>query len=235
MINFINVEKMFTAKKGIKNINVSIKNEIIGIIGANGAGKTTFIELLQGFLYPTKGEVLIKGKPTTALDFNLIDVSYTSANTNLPLNMRVFDYVSYIKELNNTTLFEERLKKFAEIMLFDINDKATIKSLSSGMVQKLKIIICIAEEKEIYIFDEPTRGLDPIAIDLFMSLLKRLKEEGKTIVYCTHLLDELENFSDRVLVFKNNQIEKIIDLKNKKEDLKKEFQAFYGLDSVGGI
>ncbi|AGR42071.1 ATP-binding cassette domain-containing protein [Spiroplasma diminutum] len=232
MIEFIKVTKMFTQNKGLKDVNIKINNETIGIIGPNGSGKTTFIELLLGFFKPDKGEIKIKDVLSNSFNFNLKDIAYVSANTNLPLEISIKDYIKYIKTLENSENFNKELEKLANIFIFDIEDKTTIGSLSSGMIQKLKIIISTASDKDIYIFDEPTRGLDPIAIDIFSKIIRKIKSRNKTIIYCSHIIDEIEQNCNRAIIIKDNIIVKDINLSNKNINLKDEFKSFYNYQDL---
>ncbi|ATZ18132.1 ATP-binding cassette domain-containing protein [Mesoplasma melaleucae] len=233
MIEFKNVEKMFTKNKGLKNVNITINKENIGLVGPNGAGKTTFIELLLGLHLPRKGEVIINGVKTTDKNFNLKSIGYISANLNIPKKLSVFEYVNYIKELENNEKFNTNIEMFARVLSFDLNDASSIGSLSSGMVQKLKIILGISGDKDILIFDEPTRGLDPIAVELFEKVMEKLKAKDLTIVYCSHILDEVEKFCELGLIIKDNTIVKDVNLKEHKANLKDSFNSYYDLKEIG--
>ncbi|ASZ09221.1 hypothetical protein CK556_02550 [Mesoplasma chauliocola] len=233
MIEFKNVEKMFTLNKGLKEVNIIIKQEHIGLVGPNGAGKTTFIELLLGLHLPRKGEVIINGVKTTDKDFNISRIGYISANLNIPKKLSVFEYVNYVKELENNEKFNINIDMFARALAFDLNDLSTIGSLSSGMVQKLKIILAISGDKDILIFDEPTRGLDPLAVELFEKIMDKLKTKNLTIIYCSHILEEIEKFCERGLIIKDNKIVKDVNIKDHKSNLRESFKSFYEFTEIG--
>ncbi|AVN62468.1 hypothetical protein CG001_02345 [Mesoplasma coleopterae] len=233
MIEFKNVDKMFASNKGLKDVNIIIDKEQIGLVGPNGAGKTTFIELLLGFHLPKKGEVIINGVKSTDKNFDISKVGYISANLDIPKKLSVVEYVGYIKELENSEKFNTNIEMFAKVLAFDLNDSSLIGSLSSGMVQKLKIILAISGDKDILIFDEPTRGLDPIAVELFEKIMEKLKEKDLTIIYCSHILEEVEKFCDRGLIIKNNTIVKDVNIKEHKSNLRESFKSFYEFTEIG--
>lgn len=224
MIELKNVERMFTENRGIKDINLTINNQDkVGILGPNGAGKSTLIKLMQGLLFPKLGEVIKNGVATSNKKFTLEDVAYVSVDEIFPKNLSVKTYVKFIKDLNSG--YQSNLVEIAKIFDFDLKQLTKMKNLSSGMKQKLKICLALGFKREIYIFDEPTRGLDPLMRDIFIEYLNNNLQD-KIIIYCTHLVEEVTAICKEVLILKNNTIiEKIII--NENTNLIKNYKGIY--------
>lgn len=224
MIELKNVERMFTETTGIKNINLIINNQAkIGILGPNGAGKSTLIKLIQGLLIPKSGKVLKNGITTNNKRFTLEDVAYISVDEIFPKSLSVKTYVNFIKDLNRC--YQNNLNEIAKIFDFDLKQLTKMKNLSSGMKQKLKICLALGFERNIYIFDEPTKGLDPLMRNIFIEYINN-NLQNKIVIYCTHLVEEATATCKEVLILKNNTIfEKIII--NEKTDLIKNYKEIY--------
>ncbi|WP_027062960.1 ABC transporter ATP-binding protein [Mesoplasma seiffertii] len=199
-----NLTKMFNKTAGIRNINLTIYNQQkLGILGPNGAGKTTLINLILGFLVPDKGEVLLNNSSNQDVHFNLNNVGYISTENNLPDWMSVKDFIWICRQLNKNQ--ENNLAELSTIFEFDLNQKTKIAKLSTGMKQKLKICIALGFEKDCYIFDEPTNGLDPLMQIVFLNYVKQ-KLQNKTVIYCTHLVEQISEICDSVVIIKDNSI-----------------------------
>lgn len=205
-IELKNVTKEFDKVEIIKNISLKFETgKIYGLYGRNGSGKSVLMKLICGFLIPTKGKVLINGK-----DFN--------AKNEYPDNLRaVIEKPSFFPELTGF----ENLKLLAKIQS-KINDEEIIKALdlvnlidekdkkyskySLGMKQKLAIAQAIMEDPSILILDEPFNGIEEKSVEKITKFLKEEAKNGKTIIFSTHIKEDLENLADIIYKIDNGTI-----------------------------
>lgn len=199
-------KKKFRIKKeeflAVNNVSFTAqKGEIIGILGPNGAGKTTLLRMLGGILTPTSGHIQIG-------DFNYQEnknkakkeIGYLSGNTKL------YDRLSP-RELLFTfgTLYDidkkelkKSIEKISEIMEMDSFIDNKIENLSTGQKQRTSIARCLVHNPSIYIFDEPTLGLDVISSKSIIDFMKSERDRGKTVLYSTHYMEEAEILCDKI-------------------------------------
>lgn len=205
-IELKNVTKEFDKVEIIKNISLKFETgKIYGLYGRNGSGKSVLMKLICGFLIPTKGKVLINGK-----DFN--------AKNEYPDNLRaVIEKPSFFPELTGF----ENLKLLAKIQS-KISDEEIIKALdlvnlideknkkyskySLGMKQKLAIAQAIMEDPSILILDEPFNGIEEKSVEKITKFLKEEAKNGKTIIFSTHIKEDLENLADIIYKIDNGTI-----------------------------
>ena len=195
-----------------KNINLTVnKGEILSLLGENGSGKTTLMNMISGIYYPDEGEIYINGEkatirsPKDAFDykigmihqhFKLVDV-FTAAQ-NIVLGIKDDGRYS-IKEVNS------RVSQIAEKYGFDINPKKKIHEMSVSEKQTVEIIKVLYRGADILILDEPTAVLTPQEITKLFSVLKKMREDGKSIIIITHKLNEVMEISDRVSILRKGE------------------------------
>jgi ABC-2 type transport system ATP-binding protein len=183
-------------------------------VGKNGAGKTTVMKLMLGLIYPTEGIINILGEEGTTLVTKL-NVGFLPEKLEFSDFITVNDFflsLSYIRKIDRTYFnlkFEEYLKYFE----MGEHRKKSISSLSKGMKQKVGIIQTIIHNPDILLLDEPTSGLDPIAKKQLFDLIKKFKQEEKTVIISTHKHDEIENITDKIVFFNEGKILSQIDYK----------------------
>ncbi|WP_342268710.1 ABC transporter ATP-binding protein [Spiroplasma endosymbiont of Aspidapion aeneum] len=221
---FNSVNKMFDNEAGLTNINLEIDKGIIGLLGVNGAGKTTFLRLLTGFLIPNEGDVKVNNVFTKDRLFNLDNVGYISSEDDLPNSLTVKRFVSIFTSLNKDK--KSNVKNIAKLLNFKLTSKKKIKELSTGMKQKLKICLTLGYSRDIYLLDEPTIGLDPVASKLLSEFLKEIAND-KIIIYASHILEDIANLCNKVIVIKENEIFKNEDISNWDELLSKQMEIYY--------
>ena len=194
-----------------KNINLTVnKGEILSLLGENGSGKTTLMNMISGIYYPDEGEIYINGEkatirsPKDAFDykigmihqhFKLVDV-FTAAQ-NIVLGIKDGRYS--IKEVNS------RVSAIAEKYGFDIDPKKKIHEMSVSEKQTVEIIKVLYRGADILILDEPTAVLTPQEITKLFSVLKKMREDGKSIIIITHKLNEVMEISDRVSILRKGE------------------------------
>lgn len=177
-------------------------NEIFGIIGPNGAGKTTLLKIIVGLLRPTEGSLKIYGMNNLdALDI----VGY------LPEVIKFFGDFTVNEFLRNIVRFHKNTREIDEVLnlvALEARDKK-IKELSKGMQQRLGIAQSIIHDPKLLIYDEPSSGLDPIGIKFMRDFILRMKDEGRSVIFSSHIIGEVEKICDRVAVISNGKLKQI--------------------------
>ncbi|MBU4304514.1 MAG: ABC transporter ATP-binding protein [Candidatus Omnitrophica bacterium] len=209
MIITQNITKYFGGFQALKDVSFTInKGEIVGFLGQNGAGKTTLMRILTSYLPATSGEVIIGGK-NVAKDSLAVrrKIGYLPETPPLYPNMTVKDYLLFAAQLKDVSPKQQRFqadKVLGECNLKDVRDKP-IAVLSKGYKQRVGIAQAIINDPEVLILDEPTIGLDPVQIIQVRNLIKSL-EYKRTVILSTHILSEIQQIAQRVLIIKSGEI-----------------------------
>lgn len=184
-------------KKHYANDKVNFRVEegcIYGLLGPNGAGKSTLLKMITGMIEPTSGSIFFKGQRMTRKD--LVQVGA------LVENVPIYEELTAKENLKIRTLLyglaDERIEEVLEIVGLQDTGKKPAGKFSLGMKQRLGIAIALLNHPKLLILDEPTNGLDPIAIHEFRDLVKRFKREGTTVIISSHILSEVEHVADIV-------------------------------------
>ncbi len=226
MITTKNVTKYFGAFQVLRNVSFEInKGEIVGFLGQNGAGKTTLMRILTSYLPATSGSVMIDGDNIVKDSLSIRKkIGYLPETPPLYPNMSVRDYLKFaaeIKEIPARHRHRHIDRVMEECQIDDVKNK-TIGTLSKGYKQRVGIAQAIIHEPKLLILDEPTSGLDPIQNLQVRNLIKNLKDQ-RTVILSTHILSEIEQIAQRVLIIKSGDI--IVDetldtlLKTQKGDI----------------
>lgn len=186
----------------LNNLNLSLeRGQIIGLLGPNGSGKTTFIKLINNLLTPTSGQILIDGKlpgvETKAM------VSYLPEHTHLDQTMKIKDLIKYFADF-----YEDFRTERAFTMLKDLNidQNARLKNLSKGTKEKVQLILVMSRDAKLYILDEPIGGVDPAARDYILHTILNNYNEEATILLSTHLIHDIESILDQVIFIRQGQL-----------------------------
>lgn len=219
MIEVKNVSKEFQKnvekKKKIKfladdNISFEVKDgEILGLLGPNGAGKTTLLRIIAGIMKPTKGEVIFNGKNLEANELEIKrNLSFLSGNTKLYKDISCVELLKmcgayYAMDKN---VIEKRIEEV--VNRFDINafKDQRIGTLSTGQTQRVGVARCVLHNPHYYILDEATSGLDIISSQVILDFIKEERDNGKSIIYSTHYMEEAENICDRVVLLNKGKV-----------------------------
>ncbi|EOR24986.1 ABC transporter ATP-binding protein [Niallia nealsonii AAU1] len=210
MLEIKNVTGGYTKNPVLKDISFSInKNEMVGLIGLNGAGKSTTIRHIIGLMEPHKGEILINGKT-----FEGDKEAYRKEFTFVPETPILYDELTLEEHLKITAMAyglpESEYQKRMDVLLKEFRMEKRLKwfpaHFSKGMKQKVMIMCAFLVEPALYIVDEPFVGLDPLGIQSLLDQLKKMKEKGAGILMSTHILATAERYCDRIIIIHEGKI-----------------------------
>lgn len=215
-----NVYKYFEDKCVSNNISLEIpEGEIFGLLGPNGAGKTTLIRMLATITTPDKGKISLNNQPLNSNHSSMI--GYMPEERGLYKKMTVVDQLLFFAELKGYTRAQAKQEVKYWMNKLDIVTWADKKmeELSKGMAQKIQFISTILHKPKFLILDEPFSGFDPVNADMVKDLIINLKNEGTTILFSTHRMDNIEELCDKLAIIHNG--EKILD--GKINDIRQQF------------
>lgn len=202
------LQKNFGQFQALKDVSFEVNaGEVLGYIGPNGAGKSTTIRILLGIIRATQGKVQIFGKDVWQDSIEIHKkIAYVPGDVYLWPNLSGGETIDLFLKLHGAINQEKRDQL---IKKFDLNPKKKVRSYSKGNRQKIALIAALATEAELYIFDEPTSGFDPLMEAVFQEEVKALKAAGKAIILSSHILSEVEKLADRVAVIRKGEIVEI--------------------------
>lgn len=204
MVEIKNIEKSFGKLTVLKGVNVNIsRGKVVAILGPNGSGKTTLIKCILGLALPDKGEILIGSENIKNNWKYRNNVGYLPQIARFPENLTVSELFRMIQNLRKNQKNENNPEILcAELVLrFQVQPflNKPLRSLSGGTRQKVNVILSLMFDPDLYIFDEPTIGLDPISCVRFKETIFKEKDKGKTILLATHILSEVEELADEII------------------------------------
>jgi len=198
-IHLTGVSKTFGSTTAVRDLDLTVpRGSIYGLLGPNGAGKTTTIRMILDILGPDEGTVEVLGR---RIDDDLrTRIGYLPEERGLYQRMKVLDQLVFLAVLKGVPRAEARRRAAAWLERIDLADRADaqLEELSKGMQQKVQFIGTILHEPEILILDEPFSGLDPINVDLLKRIVLERHEDGTTILFSTHMIEDAEQLCDRV-------------------------------------
>ena len=216
-----NLSKNYSENKAVKNISFKIgENEIVGLLGPNGCGKTTTIAMLLGLLKPTSGQILING---ISIENNRIELlhkmNFISPYIELPKKLTVKENLVVYSKLYSVKNFKDRINYLSDTLrLNDFMNKKT-GELSSGQKNRVNFAKSLINNPSILLLDEPTASLDPETADFVRTFLENYKQEKKiSILLASHNMNEVERLCSSILMMKEG---KIIDKGTPKELIEK--------------
>ena len=220
-LEIINLEKTYKYKKAVNNISFKVnQNEIIGILGPNGCGKTTTIGMILGLLKPSKGKILINGIEIEKRRVELLDkLNFISPYIELPKKLTVQQNLIVYGKLYDVKKLNEKIDYLSDkLKLSEMLNKIT-GELSSGQKNRVSLAKSIINDPKVLLLDEPTASLDPETGDYVRSFLEEYQKEKKaSIVLASHNMSEVERLCSSVLMMNNGSI---IDYGSPKELIKK--------------
>ncbi len=198
------------------------KGEIFGLLGPNGSGKTTTIKLLLGLLFPTSGDAYVFGEPAAKVEKNerigyLPEESYLyrflNAEETLDFYGRLFDIPADVRK--------KRAQELIDIVDLSRDKKRILREYSKGMRQRIGLAQALINDPDLVILDEPTSGLDPLGTKWMKDLIKDLQKKGKTILMCSHRLDDVQDVCDRIAILYNGDLQELGAVEKLVEDQKR--------------
>jgi ABC-2 type transport system ATP-binding protein len=197
--------------RALKALDLEIRRgEIFGLLGPNGSGKTTTMKLLLGLLFPTSGQALVFGRDSTEVTKNerlgyLPEESYLykflNAEETLDFYGRLFAMPSMVRRQRTADLIEMVGLGWAK--------RRQLKEYSKGMTRRIGLAQALINDPELLLLDEPTTGLDPMGIREMKDLILKLREQGKTIVMCSHQLDDVQDVCDRIGILHQGELKEL--------------------------
>ena len=198
--------KQYENKIAVDRVSLQLTNGVYGLLGANGAGKTTFMRMLCGILKPTSGTVTFDGMDVSSEEYRA-ELGYLPQDFGYYPDFNGMDFLLYMASLKGLTKTEAKRKKKKLLELVSLSDvaKKKIATYSGGMKQRLGIAQALLNDPKIIILDEPTAGLDPKERVRFRNLIKELGTES-IVLLSTHIVSDIEHIADTVLMMKAGQI-----------------------------
>jgi ABC-2 type transport system ATP-binding protein len=210
MLEARQLTKYYGAVRAVKDISFHVQpGEILGCLGPNGSGKSTTVKMLTGLLEPTSGEVFFAGAPIRQdLAGYKRHLGYVPEEPNLYPYLSGFEYLQLVGTLRGIDAASLEKKTEALLDLFGLHGQrhSALGAYSKGMRQKVLIIAALLHDPEVLVFDEPLSGLDVTSAMVFRNLMQTLARAGKTILYCSHVLEAVEKICSRVVIIYRGQV-----------------------------
>lgn len=197
--------------RALKSLDLEVrKGEIFGLLGPNGSGKSTTIKLILGLLFPTTGDALVFGKKASDVAKNerigyLPEESYLykflNAEETLDFYGRLFNMSSAVRK--------QRVNELIHMMGLDWAKRRQLKEYSKGMTRRIGLAQALINDPELIVLDEPTTGLDPLGSREMKDLILRLRDQGKTVLMCSHLLADVQDVCDRIAILHQGELKEL--------------------------
>ncbi len=209
MLEIRSLTKCYSSVPAVDNVSFTIKpGEVLGYLGPNGSGKSTTVKIITGLLEPTAGTVLFKGcKITDDLAAYKRLVGYVPEEANLYPFLSGLEYLELVSRLRALPVAAsaKRTEALLELFAMRAHRHTSISAYSKGMRQRILLIAALLHNPELIIFDEPLTGLDVTSALIFRKLVSALSREGKTIFYCSHVLEVVEKVCSHVTILQKGK------------------------------
>lgn len=194
--------KSFNGKNAVDGVSFDVeKGTCFGLLGPNGAGKTTTIEMLEGILTPTSGEILYQSSPMSKAVYQTLGIQFQ--HTALQDYLTVNETLKMFAAFYPNPIAHDELIALCQLEAFVDTDH---RKLSGGQKQRLLLALALINQPQLIFLDEPTTGLDPYSRRLFWQLIERIKGQGKTVILTTHYMDEAEFLCDTIAIMDKGKI-----------------------------
>jgi ABC-2 type transport system ATP-binding protein len=207
-------------KTALEALNLEIyRGEIFGLLGPNGSGKTTTIKLLLGLLFPTSGDALVFDKPAADVGKNE-KIGYLPEESYLYRFLTAEETLDFYGRLFNIKpdVRRSRAAELIKMVGLERDKKRTLKEYSKGMKQRIGLAQALINDPELVILDEPTSGLDPLGTRWMKDLILELRKQGKTVILCSHRLDDVQDVCDRIAILYDGELQELGEVKTLLED-----------------
>lgn len=238
-LEFKNIEKSFREKQVLKGVSFEVESgKAFGLLGRNGAGKTTSIRILMDVLHSDNGEILIDGKP---IDYKKTKFGYLPEERGLYPKKTIFEQLIYFSTLKGMSKKEAKtaIDNWLEKLEMTEYRNKKLSTLSKGNQQKIQLITALVHNPDIVILDEPFSGLDPVNAILLKNIVKEEANKGKIVLFSSHQMSYIEEFCDNLAILNNGKVsisgnlkdikrsytrDKLVVQSNDKEEILKEFK-----------
>jgi ABC-2 type transport system ATP-binding protein len=220
------VSRRFGAKAALSEVSLAIPRGVVfGLLGTNGAGKTTLIKHVLGLLRPQAGSVAVFGLDPVAEPTSVLSrIGYLSELHELPEWMRVDELLRFTRAFY-PTWDEDYAQSLRQT--FELDSGRAVKELSKGQHARLGLVLALAHRPELLVLDEPSSGLDPLVRrDILRAIIRTIADEGRTVLFSSHLLDEVERVADHIAIIERGRIVENDSLELLKEKFHKVYVRF---------
>lgn len=202
LLSVKDLKKSYGTHEVLKGISYDIGHgQIVGLLGPNGCGKTSMLKTIVGLINDYEGEILINGEHPGVESKKII--AFLPEKSFLEAWMTAKDSVEYMKDFYDNFNAE---KAYGMLESFDIPKNQKIKTMSKGMQEKVRLALVMSREAQLYVLDEPLGGVDPVSRDFIMATILKNHQVGSSILISTHLIYDIENILDSVLMVKNGKL-----------------------------
>ena len=222
MLDVQHLKKYYATQKAVEDMSFSIEQgSIFGLLGPNGAGKTTLLRMITGIFFPDSGQIIFDGKTFDPLN-DIIKIGYMPEERGLYKKMKIGEQALYLAQLKGLSRPEamEKIKFWFKRLEMESWWNKKVEDLSKGMSQKLQFVITVLHEPKLIILDEPFSGLDPLNANLIKDEIYGLAQRGSTIIFSTHLMEQVEEICDHIILMNLGQ--KVLD--GTVTDIKQQFK-----------
>lgn len=236
--------KIYGSQKAVNNISFSVnKGEIVGFLGPNGAGKSTTMKIATGYLPPTGGEIFVDGLAVTSRPIEVKRITgYLPEHNPLYLDLYVHEYLSFAGKLYGFKgkLLKQRVAEMVELCGLTREQNKKIEALSKGYRQRVGLAQALIHDPQVLILDEPTSGLDPNQLLEIRKLIRDIST-NKTVIFSTHIMQEVQALCDRVVVINKGEIvaddrlENLMARRSEAPGIIVEFENEVPTDSLGAL
>jgi len=218
-----NLSKRIKGKEILRGLSFNLeKGKVLGIMGPNGQGKTTLLNVIQGFLKADKGEIKINGNIQSALTKN--DISFLQDVNIFNKSMKIKDAINlYVDFFNDFD--KEKMDYYLEFMNLDSSSK--IRDLSKGMMEKFNLSLALSRRAKLYMLDEPISGVDPVSREKILDVILENLSEDSSMIITTHYIGELERIFDEVIFLGDGKIIEHGDAEELREKYKESIDQIY--------
>ncbi len=216
-----NIHKSYSQQKAVDGVSFAVPRQtIFGMLGPNGSGKTTTIRMITNILVPDSGEIIFNGE---RLNSDLVSqMGYMPEERGLYKKMKIWEQLVYLAQLKGLPMKDAKDKVFKWMDRLNIKDwwNKKIDELSKGMSQKIQFISTVVHDPKLIILDEPFSGLDPVNSEVIKNEIMRLRDEGATIIFSTHRMEQVEEICEDIVLYNSGKV----ILNGAVKDIKQQFK-----------
>jgi ABC-2 type transport system ATP-binding protein len=210
MLELRNVSKSYRSIPAVENVSFTLRQgEILGYLGPNGSGKSTTVKMVIGMIQPTKGKVFFADRNIhDDLAAYRAQLGYVPEEAHVYTHLSGLEYLQLIGRLRGMTekLIEHKARTLLQLLSLEAAQYSALSDYSKGMKQRVLIAAALMHDPRLIVFDEPLSGLDAVSARLFKDLLVLLAQQGKAILYISHVLEVVERVCDRVIVLARGRV-----------------------------